>query len=83
MPRPLRLDPGDLCYHVINRGNGRARVFRKPDDFAAFERILSLGCELVDMRVLAWCLMPDHFPVQTSLTFSPAIRKVARQFFAF
>jgi len=36
-------------------------VFRKPDDFAAFERILSLGCELVDMRVLAWCLMPDHF----------------------
>lgn len=61
MPRPIRLAPAGLCFHVINRGNGRAKVFRKDDDYAAFLRILALGCERIDMRLLAWCLMPNHF----------------------
>ncbi|MBZ0137367.1 MAG: transposase [Planctomycetes bacterium] len=61
MPRPVRKSPGDACCHVINRGNGRANVFHKEDDFLAFERILSLGCERHSMRVLAWCLMNNHF----------------------
>jgi putative transposase len=47
----LRL-PGGLCCHVINRGNGRANVFQKEDDFAAFLRILSLACERTPMRLL-------------------------------
>lgn len=61
MPRPLRLAPAGLCFHVINRGNGRATVFHKPEDYAAFLRILALGCERIDMRLLAWCMMPNHF----------------------
>lgn len=61
MPRPLRLAPAGLCFHVINRGNGRATVFHKAEDYAAFLRILALGCERIDMRLLAWCLMPNHF----------------------
>jgi putative transposase len=61
MPRPHRLSPGGLCYHVINRGNGRAKVFRKEADFTAFLRILSLACERVPMRLLGWCLMHNHF----------------------
>ena len=61
MPRPVRLAPAEFCYHVINRGNGRAEVFHKPDDYQAFLRILSLACERHDMRLLAWCLMPNHF----------------------
>jgi putative transposase len=46
---------------VINRGNGRANVFHKPEDFAAFERILSLACERFNMRLLGWVLMTNHF----------------------
>ncbi|MCA8935645.1 MAG: transposase [Planctomycetes bacterium] len=61
MPRPARYSPADLCCHVINRGNGRAAVFHKDADYEAFLRILSLGCERHDMRLLAWCLMPNHF----------------------
>ncbi|MCA8910969.1 MAG: transposase [Planctomycetes bacterium] len=61
MPRPARYSPADLCCHVINRGNGRATVFHKDADYEAFLRILSLGCERHDMRLLAWCLMPNHF----------------------
>jgi hypothetical protein len=32
MPRTARASRADVVYHVINRGNGRARVFRKPAD---------------------------------------------------
>jgi putative transposase len=61
MPRPPRITRADGCYHVINRGNGRANVFHKDADFAAFARILSLACERHSMRLLAWCLMHNHF----------------------
>ena len=43
--RPLRLALGGGCYHVINRGNGRAFVFRIEADFLAFERVFFLACE--------------------------------------
>lgn len=63
MPRPVRFTPGGLCFHVINRGNGRAKVFRKRSDYLAFLRILSLACGRTHspMRLLGWCLMPNHF----------------------
>lgn len=61
MPRPRRLAPGGGCYHVINRGNGRAVVFHNEADFLAFERILSLACERIPMRLLGWCFMHNHF----------------------
>ena len=51
----------DGCYHVLNRGNGRARVFHKQEDYEAFLRLISDACERLPMRVLAYCLMPNHF----------------------
>jgi putative transposase len=50
-----------MCYHVLNRGNARGQVFHKPDDYAAFIRLLPLGTERLPMRILGFCLMPNHF----------------------
>jgi putative transposase len=61
MPRTARASVGGLCYHVINRGNARAEVFRKPEDYAAFQELLREAAARVRMRVLAYCLMPNHF----------------------
>ena len=36
MPRTARAAVGGLCYHVLNRGNGRQAVFHKDGDYAAF-----------------------------------------------
>jgi len=36
MSRTARASVGGVCYHFINRGNNRAEVFRKDEDFAAF-----------------------------------------------
>ena len=61
MPRTARAAPGGYCYHVLNRGNARQDVFHKPDDYAAFVKLLSQANEKLPMRLLAYCLMPNHF----------------------
>lgn len=48
-------------YHAINRGNARAEVFHKPADYDAFLRLMTDGQKRVPMRVLGYCLMPNHF----------------------
>jgi hypothetical protein len=40
MPRTARASVGGVCYHVINRGNGRTAVFRSAADCAAFTDLL-------------------------------------------
>lgn len=61
MPRTARASVGGICYHVINRGNGRAEVFHDSPDYQAFEALFAPACERLPMRLLAYCLMPNHF----------------------
>jgi putative transposase len=61
MPRTGRAAVGGYCYHVLNRGNHRAEVFHDADDYAAFLRLMRQAAARVDMRVLGFCLMPNHF----------------------
>ena len=61
MPRPPRIIQAGTCYHVLNRGNGRARIFHKPADFDAFVAVLTEGLKRYDVTLLAWCLMPNHW----------------------
>ncbi len=49
-----------MVYHVLNRGNGRMRMFHKAGDFAAFERVLAEGLERYPVELLTYCLMPNH-----------------------
>jgi putative transposase len=61
MPRTARASAADYCYHVLNQGNGRAEVFHKPDDFAAFLDMIAAAQGRSPMRVLGYCVMPTHF----------------------
>lgn len=61
MPRVARASAGGICYHVINRGNGRHTVFLKDDDYQAFLKALAHACIEVPLPVLGFCLMPNHF----------------------
>jgi putative transposase len=49
------------CYHVINRGNKKARIFHQAEDYAQFLAALHLAQERVAVPILAACLMPNHF----------------------
>ena len=69
---------GGYCYHALNRGNGRARVFHDANDYHAFVKLLREACARVPMRLVGYCLMPrlgSSFPrppfPRASLTFLP------------
>ncbi len=61
MPRPPRADEAGGLYHALNRGNSRARIFRKEADYEAFERILAQGLERYEVPLYCFQLMPSHW----------------------
>src|SRR5487761_1718596 len=61
MPRIARIAPGGLVYHVLNRSVARLPLFQKAADFEAFERVLSETQDRYPTRILAYCLMPNHW----------------------
>jgi len=46
---------------VLNRGNGRRAVFHKHGDYAAFLKLLTQAGQRTSVRLLAYCLLPNHF----------------------
>ena len=61
MPRPNRIAARDVIYHVLNRANGRGRIFEQAGDYRAFERVLEEAAAREAMRLLAYCVMPNHW----------------------
>ena len=61
MSRLPRVDIADELFHVINRANARLPIFFQEKDYRLFELILEEGVSKFDMRLLAYCLMPNHF----------------------
>ncbi|MFC1751738.1 transposase [Patescibacteria group bacterium] len=61
MPRIGRVDVGNKVYHVINRANACVRIFDNDADYKQFESILEEAVEKFNMRLLAYCIMPNHF----------------------
>ncbi len=50
-----------MVFHVLNRGVGRMRLFGKEADYAAFEQVMIETLTLRPMRLLAYCVMPNHW----------------------
>jgi len=60
MLRPNRVTLGGYVYHVLNRANGRLKIFKKQGDFLAFEQILAEGIERFGMRICGCRIMSNH-----------------------
>ncbi len=61
MAGTLRADEPGFAYHVLNRGNGRMRLFHKDGDFAAFEQVLVEGLARYPVELYTYCLMDNHW----------------------
>jgi len=61
MPRINRVDVSEIVYHVINRANARTQIFDKDQDYLLFEKVLANAQEKFDMRILSYCIMPNHW----------------------
>jgi REP-associated tyrosine transposase len=61
VPRVTRGLADGMIYHVINRGNCRQEVFHKDSDFQAFVSLLREAREKHPVKLMAYCLMSNHF----------------------
>jgi putative transposase len=61
MPRTARAADGGIIYHVLNRGNGRMGIFRKPGDYQAFVELLIVAKVRAKVELFGFCLMPNHW----------------------
>jgi putative transposase len=61
VPWTARASVGGICYHVLNRGNARAKVFHKAGDSAAFLDLMAEANERLPLMILGYVLMPNHF----------------------
>lgn len=61
MPRTRRVCTDGVVCHVLNRAVGRATIFSTADDYSAFERVLDAAVAAFPIRLLTYCLMPNHW----------------------
>lgn len=61
MARPLRIEYPDAWYHVMNRGRRGESIFADEQDYAMFTELLKETSEMWNIRVAAYCLMPNHY----------------------
>ena len=61
MPRRARAAAGGIVYHVLNRAVGRMRLFARDPDYQAFQRTLEQAHQRHPIRILSYCVMPNHF----------------------
>ena len=73
MPRIPRGHLAGHAFHVLNRGNGGATVFHTDGDYRAFVDLLAAAKARHPVKLLAFCLMPNHFHLVLQPTRGTAI----------
>ena len=61
MPRTRRQAPGGYVYHALNRAVARLPLFKKSRDYEAFFRVLDEALIRHPIRILGYCVMPNHW----------------------
>lgn len=60
MPRGKRLIRNNICYHIVNRGNQKQRIFLENSDFEEFLKLLKHYKRKFTFNLFGYCLMPNH-----------------------
>lgn len=61
MPRRFPIGTTNVIFHAFNRCVRGTVLFEDPGDYAAFERILFEAVARTGIRLLAYCVMPNHW----------------------
>lgn len=73
--RRVIFEPG-MFYHVFNRGNEKREIFFEAENYRFFLRRLDRAVQERGSRVIAYCLMPNHFHLLMQETTRGGIGKV-------
>ncbi len=61
MSRPLRIQFPNAWYHVMNRGRRGEEIFLGKGDYLTFINLLTKVVEMFNVKIAAYCLMPNHY----------------------
>jgi putative transposase len=61
MSRPLRIQYPDAWYHIMNRGRRGEDIFTDKNDYHAFVDLLKELVEDYNIKIAAYCLLPNHY----------------------
>jgi putative transposase len=62
MARTIRVVEDGVIYYVLNRANGREKIFNKEKDYLAFEKIIFEVKEKYPIiKIYSFCIMPNHW----------------------
>ena len=61
MARHRRITFGGVLYHAFNRGSRKGPLFTTSEEYTAFEDLLAYSRERIPMRIVAYCLMKNHW----------------------
>ena len=76
MPRRPRYRSAPGCFHVLNRSVRKETLFRRPPDYRAFLDVLAAGLERHPIRLIAYCVMPNHFHLVLGPSDPPAVSQL-------
>ena len=71
MTRKKRVWYEGACYHIMGRGNRRGSIFKEPDDYALFLRVMKEVREKCPFILHAFCLMTNHFHLELTTKGQP------------
>ena len=63
MSRPLRIKYANAWYHILNRGRRGEPIFTIKQDYTRFIELLKDTSEMWNLRITAYCLMPNHYHI--------------------
>lgn len=61
MSRPLRIEYPNAWYYLMNRGRQGDEVYEDRNDYLDFLGLFHESSEMFNVRIAAYCLMPDHY----------------------
>ena len=61
MSRPVRMEYEEGCYHVMNRGGVRQKIFHDEDCSEALMAGLAEAHQRFGMQIMCYCLMSNHY----------------------
>src|SRR5262245_46361003 len=61
VPKRRLHETAGIVFHVLNRGARRLTVFEDAPAYRAFLEVIEEGQQRTAIRLLAYCIMPNHF----------------------
>ena len=77
MARALRIQYPGACYHVMNRGAYKQKIFYHDEHYLEFLKLMSQAAKQFEVKFHAYCLMGNHYHLMLT-TPLPNLSRVMR-----